>query len=44
MLSVVVLIVESVGRILMPVSVSVRVGTWLRIAHRTWVRLEVMPS
>ena len=41
-LSVVVLIMESADRTLMPTSVAVRAGIWLRIAHRTGVSVEVM--
>ena len=43
-LSVVVLIVESADRALMPVLVVVRVGIWLETAHKIEVRLEVMLS
>ena len=44
MLIVVVLTMESADRALMPTSVTVREGTWLRTAHRNEVRLEVMLS
>ena len=43
-LSVAVLTVESADRALMPVSVAVRVGIWLKTSHRTKVRLEVILS
>ena len=43
-LSVAVLTVESADRALMPTSVAVRAGTWLRTAHRTGIRIEVMLS
>ena len=39
-----VLTMESADRALMPASVAVTVGTWLRITHRNEVRLEVMLS
>ena len=36
------LTVESADRALMTVSIEIIAGTWLRTAHRTAVRLEVM--
>ena len=36
------LIVKSADGALMPISVTVRAGTWLRTAHRKEVRMEVM--
>ena len=41
-LSVAVLTVESVDRALMPSSIEVRAGTWLRTVHRKEARIEVM--
>ena len=43
-LCVVMLIVESVDKELMPASVAVRAGTWLRTTHRNEVRMEVMSA
>ena len=43
-LSVVVLTVKTSDRKLIPTSVAVRAGTWLRTAHRTGIRIEVMLS
>ena len=36
------LTVKSADKALMRASITVRVGTWLEIAHRTEVRLELM--